>query len=364
MLIHHVLLHAGSLAAAYNSHPSLPIGSKLLTYSPAHLVWAGQEAVLVFFVLSGFALTAGFTGGRRPSWINYYPRRLVRLYLPVIIALAIALPQAHWLRHDHPVPGADFFYNANVGVGTLHNALRDVTLWPRQPSFIDGPLWSLHWEVLFSLALPAYLLLTRARRNTVALAAGAALLLLTAIGSYHLEGALQYLPVFGLGVLVATHESDLRRLARRCSWLLVAIGCLLVTARWNVTAVRELTVSTRAAVDVLILIGATLIVIAFLDGVVGSWAARDRVVQWLGRRSFSLYLVHAPLITTVAYLLGGAPNVWLLLVLCLPLSLLAAEVFGRCVEEPSHRLSQRVGRAADARFGPRPAPSAAAPASS
>jgi peptidoglycan/LPS O-acetylase OafA/YrhL len=363
VLIHHVLLANPSLADAYLSHPQLPMGTKLLTYSPLHLVWAGGEAVLVFFVLSGFALTAGFVGDRRPSWVNYYPRRVVRLYLPVVAAIAVALPQAHWLRPALPDPDASWVYNAQVHVGTVHNALRDVTLWHEKATFLDGPLWSLHWEVLFSLALPAYLLLTRVRLRIAALAAGVGLLVLTGIGSYHHEDSLLFLPIFGLGVLVATHEGDLRALARRWSWALVAVGCLLVTAHWSVTGVKDLTLTTRATTDVLTVIGATLIVIAFLDGIVGTWAARDRVVQWLGRRSFSLYLVHAPLITTVGYLLGGSPSTWLLLALCVPFSLLAAEVFGRYVEEPSHRLSQRIGRAADARFRREPV-SARKPASS
>ena len=45
-------------------------------------VWAGNVAVGVFFVLSGFVLTLPSTR-RAENWVAYYPARLLRLYLPV-----------------------------------------------------------------------------------------------------------------------------------------------------------------------------------------------------------------------------------------------------------------------------------------
>jgi peptidoglycan/LPS O-acetylase OafA/YrhL len=65
--------------------------------------------------------------------------------------------------------------------------------------------------------------------------------------------------------------------------------------------------------------------------------------MWLGKRSFSLYLVHEPIVVTVAYLLGGRPSLWMELGLAIPLSLLAAEVFGRFVEQPSLHLARNFG---------------------
>jgi peptidoglycan/LPS O-acetylase OafA/YrhL len=349
VVVHHVLLHSVPLTAAYRGERDVPRGAKLLTDSPLHLVWAGPEAVLIFFVLSGFVLSAGMLRDRRPSWLDYYPRRVVRLYLPVFASLAIALPQARWLRHQHAVPDATFFYNANVGTGSARQAVVDATLWHEKASLINGVIWSLHWEVLFSLALPAYLLLRHLRGQVAALLAMAGVLALSGFGFRHGNVALVYLPVFALGILVAMNEPAMRVLARRWSVALAAIGGLLLTTPWTALGFGVLTPWQRSMALMATLVGATLLVVAFLDGTVGGWAGKDRVVQWLGRRSFSLYLVHAPLITTIAYLLGGHPNVGLLLVLAVPASLVLAEVFGRYVEEPAHRLSQRVGRAVAAR---------------
>ena len=61
-----------------------------VTFTPFHILWAGSEAVAVFFVLSGFVLTRA-AAGTSFSWRAYYPSRLLRLYLPVAGALVFAL---------------------------------------------------------------------------------------------------------------------------------------------------------------------------------------------------------------------------------------------------------------------------------
>ena len=77
-----------------------------------------------------------------------------------------------------------------------------------------------------------------------------------------------------------------------------------------------------------------------------------RVSQFLGRISFSLYLIHVPILATLAYALGDA-QWWLVGIIGLPLSLAAATVFHRYVELPSQRLAHRVGaRAARPRVEP------------
>src|SRR5205814_1190229 len=84
VVVHHCLLTSPTLARAYlPGHRALGPGAAALTYSPLHLFWAGSEAVIVFFVLSGFVLTLAVSGDRA-DWLRYYPRRMLRLYVPVV----------------------------------------------------------------------------------------------------------------------------------------------------------------------------------------------------------------------------------------------------------------------------------------
>ncbi len=67
------------------------------------------------------------------------------------------------------------------------------------------------------------------------------------------------------------------------------------------------------------------------------------LVQWPGVRSFSLYLVHEPIVVSIALLLGPK---WvpLTVLIGVPLSLVATQLFYYSVERPSHRLSRHIGR--------------------
>jgi peptidoglycan/LPS O-acetylase OafA/YrhL len=72
------------------------------------------------------------------------------------------------------------------------------------------------------------------------------------------------------------------------------------------------------------------------------------VIQWLGRISFSLYLIHVPILLTMNTILG--PRLWWVSAICtVVLSLGLAELFARFIEQPAHRLSQRTGRFFSAR---------------
>jgi peptidoglycan/LPS O-acetylase OafA/YrhL len=216
--------------------------------------------------------------------------------------------------------------------------------------WLVSPLWSLKFEVAFSLLLPLYVFVAR-RVSILRVGQGLVLLALIAVGAKRGSGPVTYMPMFALGVLMAFARDRLTALAARVSraawWLLLVVSLLCLNACWTVFALAPHTrlgsYATSASHAVAALAAA---LIVFL---VGEWAAarafaESRPVQWLGQRSFSLYLTHEPLIVAVAFALGGHPNIVLLLAICTPAALVLSDVFFRLVEEPSHRLSQLVGR--------------------
>ncbi len=96
VVFHHAFLTRSSLAAPYAALLPGHIGAFawVSTYTPIHLIWDGTEAVFVFFVLSGYVLTlsgAGRNTSALVGWLSYYPRRLVRLYVPALAAVALAV---------------------------------------------------------------------------------------------------------------------------------------------------------------------------------------------------------------------------------------------------------------------------------
>jgi peptidoglycan/LPS O-acetylase OafA/YrhL len=367
VVVHHLLLVVPGLAALLDvdgrgaRSPEAASAEWWLFRTPLRLVWAGHEAVLLFFVLSGLVLTLPVLASVRPDWRRYYPRRLVRLYVPVWASLVLAVGLALLVQRDLTADSSWLAIHRPPSVRAL--ALDTTLLFGS--SNLNSPLWSLRWEIWFSLLLPVAVWLVTAVRShrwwpvTVVGLAGlssAAQLpaLRDALPAADLTvGLLTYLPVFGIGVVLARVSGTLRVLADgvqqgrrpRTTWAVLA-GLALVLVPCE-TYVDPATVPTAVP---LLLRTAALLGVAGLVVLALVWPAARRQLarrplQWLGSRSFSLYLVHESLLVAAALLLGGpSVAVWGMAALpVLALALLVAEFFHRCVERPAHRLARSLG---------------------
>ena len=355
VLVHHTLLTIPVLAGAYYAsgpdRASRPL-AWAATYTPLHFVWAGSEAVDLFFLLSGVVLTLPALGRAPRWWASYYPRRLIRLYVPTIAAVAfgyllvVMVPRANlaglgaWLE-DRP--------KQITGLG----ALKDLTL-VDGVSYVTSTLWSLQWEVQFSLLLPVFVLIGLALRRFVVLEVallGVAMLL----GGIANDGRLLFLPIFAVGVAMAIDFDRLRALAARIDshrfsryiWVgITAAAVMLFTAYWPLQAFGD---SRRiyAITRVMIVAGAA----AFIFLAVFAGPLRrileNRVFQWLGMLSFSLYLVHEPIVIATGILAG--PHLrWVAMVVGPLTAFATAMAFQRLIERPGHRWARSIGNATSA----------------
>ncbi|MCU1445158.1 acyltransferase [Cryobacterium sp.] len=404
VLVHHVSMTAPSVSAAYSSSENVAIFSTgwWVTLSPLKILFAGPEFVLVFFVLSGFVLVltplrrwpwtprpapeqaasapAPAAGSAEPTsgvpavsastpalavegaptaatttapqgydWLAYYPRRIIRLAIPVVVSVALA---AAWILLV-PRTGEGGAWMAKQGSPDLGigNLLREASIlgYTGRPD-VNPPLWSLAWEMWFSLLLPVGVILAVAsRRWTLAWVA----LLLAASTAGYLLGSepLMYLPAFGLGALLAANHETLQARSQRLAasrggtlvWAGIAVlGPVLLVSYWLFRPVltapwNELTLALRVP-------GAALIV-----ATVALWPPVQRMLSgrllaWLGAISFSLYLVHFPVVVSFGQLFG--PEYWWAgALVSLPLSLLLAQLMYRWVELPAQKLANRAGKA-------------------
>jgi peptidoglycan/LPS O-acetylase OafA/YrhL len=121
----------------------------------------GQEAVLVFFLLSGFVIFANERNRvARPR--GYYLRRLRRIYPPIVLAMLVST--ASWLLGFISTK-----LSWNSAVATLLSVQDIGFLKPgviSDPYLGNDPLWSLSYEVFFYATFPLVMLLWR-RSKTV-----------------------------------------------------------------------------------------------------------------------------------------------------------------------------------------------------
>lgn len=337
VVVHHSLLVSPNLAAAYYEGEVEGLAANIVTYSPLHLLWGGKEAVIVFFVLSGLVLVLAMRSIRF-DWFSYFPSRMIRLYLPIVGAVALTAlillipvgdgPASPWL--DRP------------GGYSLESVLRDLTLIGGN-SRVISPLWSLRWEVLFSLLLPV---VAYALRLIPGWLFGLICLGLSAVGAWQGVAAVQYLPMFGVGAAIGGEWNRIERWAdamseRRAAmtWpALLALALLMLSSYWMARGVLPYEVAL-VSTQALLLAGAGLLVI-----VAANWrpivrALSSRPITLLGAMSFSLYLIHEPIIIATASIVESAR---MTLLIGVPLSVLIAWLFWLVIERPSHRLARRV----------------------
>ena len=318
-------------------------------FSPLHVLWNGTPAVHVFFVLSGFVLVLPFTRpGAARSWAQYYAKRFFRLYLPAWASLAVAVALIAMIpRTASPLQSswADM-YVIDPSVGQI---FKDGLLL-LSASTINTPLWSLKWEVLFSLLLPAYIFFALRWRRFWHVKIGAALLL-AVVGGLQDVDWLTYLPIFAIGAVLGAEHERIRELMRnwpRLVWFFVAAaGLFLANAEW-ISPEQPV-----PGVEAVVTVGAVLIVLLFVSWDPAKRLGDTAVAQWLGRVSFSLYLVHLPIILAGVTLLRSV-SLPLALAASVAASFVAAELFYRYVEQPAHRLSTAAGRAVGRRTSPAP----------
>ncbi len=309
---------------------------ELLLRTPLAVLFQGGTAVFVFFILSGIVLTLPYIerSPRALDWFVYYPKRLIRLYLPVfgsvlLTALLIfAVPRTFdarttWWVNGHPetLTTKDLYLDATQLFGcTCANSV----------------LWTLHWEIVFSLLLPLYIYVARLFHRFW-LFGVFCMVAASWAGEWLGIEQLRFLPMFGIGVFVALGLRKVERWSRRARGKLGTVFAVSsVTIFAVVWAWPEVPGETP-----LILIACTATVLAFSISPGLNRLSQWPVVAWLASRSFSLYLVHEPILIA-AITLTGEPM--LATVIAWPIALLITEGFFRVVEEPSRKLAGTTGQ--------------------
>jgi peptidoglycan/LPS O-acetylase OafA/YrhL len=355
--VHHALLCFAPLSLVYFAPLDVERGSKAwwLGFTPLHAAWAGGEAVYLFFVLSGLVLARPWMGRRSGSWRAYFVKRIPRLYLPVWASVVFALATI-WLVKRSPANTSGWLASHRASF-TRPQLLNDLVLVRGPAGWTNGPLWSLRWEVVFSLSLPLWVAMGSMLRRWRLQLLGLLLAFYLATLPYR-EGNWtvyrHFMAILFVGVVLASLKQIVP------TWLVGllrtnvgALGgglviILLLTWRWSRPGLGWVGPSSwhsyLIALDELAVLAATTMAIIWsVECSLWRRALESPLLQYLGSRSYSLYLIHEPVVVAYSYLVHGHPGVLGLLTIALPIALLLSEAFYRLVEQPSLHLARRLG---------------------
>lgn len=319
----------------------------------------GQIGVDLFFVLSGFLITSLLLRERdrtnRVSLVNFWRRRALRLFpalgCAIALALAVSLATTAAMRHL-TVAGLPYVltYIGNWGM----------VFGPPQAGGLLTHTWSLAVEEQFYLLWPlvgiAWLCRTLNRRRAAQIVGAVAV----ADGLYFLIALNHWAPgraIFGtdthaFGLLAgsafalwAYRTGTITPLGGRSGRSLkvaASISAVLIVYFACFGKVNQIVLPATASAVVLI---ASLVLVPS-GGLAGVFAWRP--MQWVGRRSYGIYLYHYPL--ALAFVIGhhlqGLHYV-AVVAACASMAMLLAAASYRWVETPFLRRKDRLSGSTD-----------------
>jgi peptidoglycan/LPS O-acetylase OafA/YrhL len=306
---------------------------------------APSLCVLFFFAISGFVISASLLRHTAKSGaadlVAFAKRRFFRI-MPPLMAIFLIIAALEFI----------LVLSGILGEGSLTAGVYGYRLdWPKVTislltigavgdlgGGVDGPLWSLRYEIrcYLTAAVLAWLLTSRAT-------AGRKAVVVTGLCAYWFvalfvrnESPLSQLPwllSFAVGFAVFRYRNILVRTGRRGTALALAFAA----------AACLLTIFAEATNWYLFIMGLCICGCAFapIVFVLHGVAVRSRALGVLSGMSYTLYIAHFPILLALYLSIKGAPTM-----LYVPLAAAAAVVtavgcfaLGRLVERPSAQLA-------------------------
>lgn len=301
----------------------------------------GFLGVDIFFVISGYLITLHIrqqVGDGSFSFLNFYARRIRRLFPALAVTLVFTSIAAVFLLPERMLQ--QYAHSAIASSVYLSNAY----FWSVAGYFdldsIYKPLlhtWSLSVEEQFYIFWPLAIVLFARRYLTLAIIfAGIASFLIGFHPAFSPVTTFYHFPFrvheFALGALMTS--VSLTKLPR---WLgAVAVVAALAAIGWGlVTTTPESHFPGWGSGAVVI--GTALIIAAANPLLNTDWFAM-RPIRHIGLTSYSVYLVHWPLVVFYKILFPG-PLAPLEIAVLLTATLVLAEISYRLVEQPAARIS-------------------------
>lgn len=304
--------------------------------TPLRILTAPAGGVQVFFALSGWVLAYSLSRhSRSRDTLRYYLRRVLRIHPPYMAAVLLAWGLSFLYVPLPDAAGLNGWFKKNLLVHLLPDQIAAAL---RFPGTASGQLpigWSLYVEMIFSFLMPIFCLVATRLHWAV----------LLPVLAYAFSGASEF-PVmrwsfdFIFGMTLFLERERIAALARRVPpWAHAIFFALTLTLfAWPTQFIKSPPEILRVAIGSVFFVASVLYiprVKAFFE---------TKPMTELGRISYSLYLVHFPILLVLAphLVVPGWPWLSLLAILLgvVTTSLIVGDLAWRVVERPSMHLGR------------------------
>ncbi|MBC2370204.1 acyltransferase [Listeria booriae] len=317
----------------------------------------GRNAVVLFFILSGTALSMSLQKNNRMTlkvYTSYIVKRVCRIYLPFFIIIILSYCLFLTLQPQY-IEGLSDWFNA-VGTNVSMNTLMDnILMSGSHVGKLDPVIWSLIVEMRVSIIFPIlFFFLRKMSWKVLLLSAGTAFMggtgILFIIGQKFLIGqTIFHIGFFILGVGIFLHQSQLQVFIVKAKVEILATSLVLYlhVMFLNIMGLGNIQVVS----DVLEGLGAVGILLVCYNSNRLQRGLNRPLYRTLGKYSFSIYLVHCIVFIPLIHILYPYNFTFLAMEgMSIPLIFIFAAIVYWSIEKPSQALGRLIGSNIEARM--------------
>jgi peptidoglycan/LPS O-acetylase OafA/YrhL len=334
-----------------------PIKNDFIGFTPLRIFWGGHEAVILFFILSGFVLSLPFYKGNDNYYPSYVIKRIFRIYVPYMAAIVLALTVST-LVAKRDLSGLSEWINGYWAYPTTFGSIvqHAFLIFDFDTRQLDPVIWSLVQEMRISLLFPLIMVLVVRLnwKSCIAFAAGLSLVsvLNRVLGIDESVGyftsyidTFHYVSMFIFGALLAKNVDHLKNSYIKLSnSLKITLGLMGIVFYTSVPIVEYIFRFSGNYIisDWAISAGVVLIIISVLGTERISKMLHKRAFVLCGDLSYSIYLYHLIILIALTNSFYGVINIYWIYALTLILTFIISGLSWKFIEKPSMNLGKKL----------------------
>lgn len=343
----------------YEILPGNYLSKLLFEFGPLRLIISGGESVVLFFVLSGFVLSKPFYTNKQIGYFSFITKRICRIYIPYILAIFVAFicREMFYMESISNVSEwANSFWKQPVNIEVIkeHILLVDTFL-----SNIDPVVWSLVHEMRISLIFPLLMFLLVRVNFKIGIVLSVLLTIISILGFYIFRPAdtgtehiitIHYTAMFVIGALLAKYTPRIKNilisLSKMARVAIFSFGVMIYVYIHPSFVIKHFLFSNinpfyRTVIDSWsVTVGASIIIMIALSSRSLSSILRNKLITFLGKISYSLYLIHVVILFTCLRALYNLMPIWSIYLIALVLIFTVSSIMYILIEKPSIKLGK------------------------
>ena len=281
----------------------------LFKYTPLHLFWDGENAVIYFFILSGFVLSIPYLTRDHCSFKENFHKRFIRLYIPYIFAMLVSITLLIILFNvKSQINLSPAFGNRWATIPTITELISYGLFIDYNATNVNGAVWSLVHEFRISIFIPfitIYLVKAKPKKSLtravpILMISYLVIRMIPSFGSEYVAYLrlsflnTVYFSIFFLsGILLAYSAESIKnklKQSNKLSILMIVTGVLLIESKWMLLA---LNVNLPNKFNQIVSgFGFVILLTCVLVSPGIQKTLEHPVLLYFGKISYSLYLTH------------------------------------------------------------------------